>query len=409
MYDVKEIRKLFPMLNGKLMQGKPLVFLDNSSTSFKPQSVIDAMNRYYTEETSNAHRGDYDLCYNLDKQIEETRIEIAKFINSNPKEVVFTSGDTMAMNLVAYGYGFKFLKPNDEIVISRAEHASNVLPWFNIAKLTGAIIKYVELDEQGKVTLEYLKKVLSNNTKIVSLAHVSNVLGYTIDIKAFSKIVHEVGAVFVVDGAQSVPHMKVDFKDSDIDFLAFSAHKMCGPTGIGCLIGKYDLLEKMDPLFLGGGMNEVFKDNQEYHLYHAPEKFEAGTQNISAILGFKEAVKFLTNLGMENIEAHEKELGRYLRESLKDVDSVVIYNKDIESGILTFNVKGNFAQDEASLLNSKGIAIRSGQHCAKLLNDSLKTIATCRASVYLYTTKEEIDIFVNALKEGGDILDAFFS
>ncbi len=409
MYDVYKIRKLFPMLQNKKMQGKDLVYLDNASTTFKPQCVIDAVSSYYTDFTANSHRGDYDLMYQMDCLIQETRKTISKFVNCEPNEVVFTAGDTMALNLIAWGYGHKFLKPGDEIILDVAEHASNLLPWFEIAKYTGAVIKYLPLDEEGKITPEGLKKIITNKTKIVALALVTNVLGFSINAKEMAKICHEHGAIFVADGAQSVPHMPTNFKDDDIDLLTFSAHKMCGPTGIGCLIGKYDILQSMDPFLVGGGMNVDFDISVTMEPLPAPAKFEAGTLHLAGILGFKKAVEFLMELGIENIHQHDRELCDYALEQLKDVDNLIIYNKNARNGIVTFNIKGIFSQDEATLLNSKGIAVRSGQHCAKILDEYLKTNATVRMSTYLYTTKEEIDAFVNAIKNGGDILDAYFN
>ena len=409
MYDLYRIRKQFPMLTNDIkMQNKPLTFLDNCSTTFKPQCVIDAMNDYYTKYTSNSHRGDYDLSVNADTLIEEARKEVASLVNCEQNEVVFTDGATGALNLVAYGYGLKHLKKGDEIIISVAEHASNVLPWFRIAELTGAVIKYVPI-ENGQILAKNLRKVVSKNTKIISLAHVGNVLGYIADVKEFARIAHENGAIMVVDGAQSVPHLTTDFKDLDIDFLAFSAHKMCGPTGVGALIGKYSLLLDMDPFTSGGGMNSVFKKDGTVDYRLPPFKFEAGTLNIAGILGFGRAVKFIKEIGVDNIHKHDQELIDYAIEKLKDYKDIIIYNKDARNGILTFNIKGVFPQDEATLLNYKGIAIRSGEHCAKLLDNYLDTKATCRMSTYLYTTKEEIDVFVDAIINGGDILDAYFN
>ena len=409
MYDVYEIRKQFPMLTSEIkMQKKPLVFLDNCSTTFKPQCVIDAMDYYYNKFNGNSHRGDYDLSYKVDTMVEEARKEVATFVNCEPKEVVFTYGATSALNLVAYGYGLKFLKKGDEIVLSVAEHASNVLPWFRIAELTGAVIKYVPL-ENGKILAKNLIKIVNEKTKIVSLAHVGNVLGYVADVKEFAKIAHSHGAIMVVDGAQSVPHIATDFKDLDIDFLAFSAHKLCGPTGAGALIGKYHLLEEMDPFTTGGGMNSVFKKDGQVDYRLPPYKFEAGTLNISGILGFGRAVKFIKEIGIDNIHQHDQELIKYAIEKLKDYDKIIIYNKDACNSILTFNIAGIFPQDEATLMNYKGIAIRSGEHCAKLLDNYLEVKATCRMSTYLYTTKEEIDAFVDAIINGGDILDAYFN
>ena len=409
MYNVYDIRKQFPMLNhDKKMQGEKLVFLDNCSTTFKPQCVINEITRYYTDMTSNSHRGDYDLCYDMDVEVDKTRQIIANFINAKKDEVVFTSGTTMSINLVAYGYALKYLHEGDEILLSEAEHASNILPYFKIAELTGAVVKFIPLNDKGYVTPETLLSTISDKTKIVSLAHVSNVLGYEIDVKELVKITHRYQSIFVLDGAQSVPHMKVDFKDLDVDFLCFSAHKMCGPTGIGALVGKSHLLAMCDPFILGGGMNVKFNTCGEYISLDSPAKFEAGTQHLAGILGFKAAVLFLESLGMDAIREHEISLKKYLMERLKDVPHVTIYNKDSEGGILTFNVDGVFSQDEATLLNSKGIAVRSGQHCAKVLTDYLKTPGTVRASMYLYTTKEEVDALVEALTNGGDILDAYF-
>jgi len=410
MYNVDLIRKQFPMLDGtKLMQGKPLVFLDSASTTLKPKCVIDAVNNYYSNITSNSHRGDYDLCYKVDMMVSEARKTIANFINSEINEVVFTNGDTMSLNLIAYGYAMKFLKKGDEIVIDEAEHASNTLPWFKVAEKTGAKINFIPLDNEGKITVDNLKKIITNKTKIVAIAHVGNVLGYTVDMKLFAKIAHDNGAIIVCDGAQSVPHMKTDFKDLDVDFLTFSAHKMCGPTGIGCLVGKYDLLCKMDTFLVGGGMNVTFNKECEVEPYLPPMKFEAGTLDLAGIIGFKAAVDFINEIGIENIHKHDVELNEYALNKLKNVDNVIIYNKTAKGSLLTFNIKGVFPQDEGTLLNSKGIAVRTGLHCAKALQDFLKSPGTVRMSTYLYTSKKDIDVFVDALINGGDILDAYFN
>lgn len=409
MYDVYKIRQLFPMLNSnKTMQGKPLVFLDNASTSFKPYCVIDAINSYYKDMTSNSHRGDYDLCYNMDVEVEKSRQAVAKFINGETNECIFTSGTSMSINLIAYGYGLKFLTKDDEILISEAEHASNVLPWFRISELTGCKINYIPLTKEGKITPENLKKVISKKTKVVSVAHIGNVLGYITPVKELAKIAHDHGAVIAVDGAQSVPHIPTDVKELGIDFLSFSGHKMCGPTGIGVLWGRYDLLSKMDPFLTGGGMNSKFDMCGNVKYLNPPSKFEAGTIHLAGIIGLRAAIEFLNDIGMENIFKHEEMLRDYFIEKTKNLDNLIIYNKYASTGIFTFNVKGVFAQDEATYLNSKGIAVRSGQHCAKILIDFLGEVATVRMSTYLYTTKEDIDALVDALKDGGDILDAYF-
>ncbi len=409
MYDVNEVRKQFPMLNGKSMQNKPLVFLDNASTTFKPQCVIDAVDKYYTDNNSNSHRGDYDLAYNMDQTVINARKVIAEFVNCSPDEVVFTSGATMALNMAAFSFAKVVLKEGDEILIEEDGHASNVLPWYAVAKETGAIIKFVPLDEKGKICTENVRKSLTNKTKIVALAAATNVLGYSIDVPAIAKLVHEVGAYFVVDGAQSVPHLKTDFKGWDIDFLAFSAHKMCGPTGIGCLIGKYELLKMMKPLLYGGGMNEMFYKDGSFTLLNPPSRLEAGTQNLAAVAGFMEAVKFITALGIDNIHEHDVELHDYAISKLKDNEKVILYNADADSGNIVFNIKDVFAQDEATLLNYHGIAVRSGNHCAKMLVNYIGLPYTCRASTYLYTSKEDIDALIEAINNGGDILDVYFN
>lgn len=411
MINIKEIRNQFPMIvNNIQMQGKPLVFLDNASTTLKPQCVIDAVNWYYTHMTSNSHRGDYDLCYEVDQKISSTRKLIAEFVNSDINSVVFTSGDTASLNLVAYGYALKFLKKGDGILISEVEHASNALPWFRISELTGCSIYYINTNK-GFITPQNVEDALKKhpNTKLVSIAHVSNVLGYKVDIKKVTEVVHKYKALICVDGAQSVPHFKTDFKGWDLDFLTFSAHKMCGPTGIGCLIGKEHLLNSMDPFMTGGGMNVTFSKDGTVEPLNAPAKFEAGTLNISGIFGFEAAIKFLMSIGMDNIEEHEKDLKKYLNTKIQGIENIECVNPDSDSGIFTFNVKNVFAQDEGTLLNSKGIAVRTGKHCAKMIDNVIGTIATVRMSMYLYTSKEEIDIFVDALKNGGDILDAYFN
>lgn len=410
MYDIDKIRRDFPMLDNKKMQNKPLIFLDNASTTFKPQCVIDKMNEYYTNMTSNSHRGDYDLCYNIDVEVSKTRKEIAKFINSEVNEVVFTSGDTEAINLVAYGYALDNLKKGDKILLSITEHASNVLPWYRICELTGAEVVFVEL-ENKRITVNSVKNAFNkySNIKLAAFAHVGNVLGYEINAKEIASICHSHGALLLLDGAQSVPHMSIDFKDLDVDFLTFSAHKMCGPTGIGCLVGKYDLLQKMSTFHLGGGMNVKFNKDMGLEVLDAPAKFEAGTLNLSAIMGFGEAVKYISNIGIENIHKHDQELFDYAISKLEKEDKIIIYNKDSRNGIISFNIKGVFAQDEATLLNSKGIAVRSGQHCAKMIDEVIGEPATVRMSTYLYTSKEEVDAFIDALINGGDILDAYFN
>ena len=410
MYDVNKIREKFGMFaNNKQMQNHNLVYLDNAATTFKPYVVLDAIAEYYNEYCVNAYRGDYDLAHKVDVMYDEARQTVADFINCDKTEVIFTSGTTNSLNLVAFGYGSKFLTSDDEVLLTQAEHASNVLPWFKVSEMTGCSIGYIPLNEEGRLTIENVKKSITEKTKVISIAHVTNVLGYIVPIKEICKIAHEKGIIVVVDGAQSVPHLKTDVKDLDCDFLAFSGHKMCGPTGIGVLYGRYSLLEKMDPLMSGGGMNARFDMCGNISLLLPPYKFEAGTQNIEGVLGLKKAIEFINDIGIDNIHEHEMELHKYALEKLEKLDNVIIYNKNADSGIITFNIKGVFAQDAATYLNSKGICVRSGQHCAKILMDFLNTHATLRASFYLYTTKEEVDALVEACKTGGDFLDAYFA
>ncbi|MCR5349060.1 MAG: cysteine desulfurase [Bacilli bacterium] len=409
MYDVYKIRNDFPMLREpQTMQGHPLVFLDNASTTFKPDRVLDAMDVYNRKETANSHRGDYDLCNKADRAVAKARESVARFLNAGVNEIVFTAGATSALNLVAYGYCLKVLKPGDEILISLAEHASNVLPWFRIASLTGAKVKYIPLSEGNRITVEAVKTALTPHTKFVSVAYVGNVLGYIAPIKEIAALAHANGAVLCVDGAQSTPHLKTDVKDLDCDFLAFSGHKFCAPTGTGALYGKYDLLCAMDPFETGGGMNVKFYPDGTATYLLPPMKFEAGTLNVAGIIGLGEAVEYVSSIGLEEISAHEHMLKAYAVEKLLATGMVDIYNADSEGGIVTFNVHGVFSQDFATYLNAQGIACRSGQHCAKMLNDVLCVPATVRASFYLYTTKEEIDALVEAVKHGGNFLDAYF-
>ena len=409
-FDVDKLRRDFPIFeNYSLMQNKRFVYLDSAATTFKPRQVIQAADYYYEYCCANSHRGDYDLAHMVDVKYLEARKTVAKFLNAkDPAEISFTSGASMSLNTIAYGLS-DILNEGDEIVISEAEHASNVLPWFSVAEMKKVNIKYVPLTKDGRVTPSNLEKVITSRTKIVSLAQVTNVLGYVEPIKELISVAHKHNCLFVVDGAQSVPHMKVDVQDLDCDFLAFSGHKMLGPTSIGVMYGKLELLKKMKPLLSGGGMNSRFDTcgNVAYEL--PPAKFEAGTQNISGAFGLARACQYLEEVGLDNIVEHERELRIRLLDGIKSNDKIIIYNKDADSGIVTFNIKGVFAQDEASLLNSKGIAVRSGQHCAKILMDFLHTDATVRASLYLYNNKEDIDQFIDALNNGGDFLDAYFN
>lgn len=407
MIDYEKCLKDFPILN-KTMQNHHLIYLDNAATTFKPTTVLDSIKDYYENYCANTHRGDYDIAHTADVKYDEARQIVANFIGADKNEVVFTAGASMSLNMIAYGYS-KFLQSGDEILITEAEHASNVLPWFTIAKEKGCIIRYIPLTKEGRLTIENVKKAMTDKVKVIAVAQVTNVLGFTVDIKSIAKIAHGYGAILVCDGAQSIPHFKVNVKDLDCDFLAFSGHKMCGPTGIGVMYGKFNLLKEMEPLMSGGGMNARFNMCGEVSLLLPPAKFEAGTQNIEGAIGLASAVKYLESIGMDNIENHEKELRKYAIAKLKQLDNVILYNENAESGIITFNIKDVFAQDAATYFNSKGICVRSGQHCAKILIDFLGTVATVRASIYFYNTFEDIDALVEACKKAGDFLDAYFN
>lgn len=403
-----DVRNDFPMLN---QEGKDFVYLDNSATTLKPSCVINEVNRYLSTCSVNVHRGDYDLSYTVSQEYEAVREKVALFINAaHSKEIVYTHGATEGLNQIAYGFGEKFLKEGDVVLSDIAEHASSILPWFRATKNTGAKIEYIPLDETGRITVENFEKAMHERVKFVCLAHVGNVLGYKAPIKEICAIAHKYGAIVVVDGAQAVPHMSVDVQDLDCDFYAFSAHKMCGPTGVGILYGKYELLSKMDPLLLGGGSNARFDVCSNVLLKDAPYCFEAGTPNIEGILGLGKAIEYLESIGMDNIAKHEEKLHKLAIAELSKLDNVEIYNASCDTGIITFNIKNVFAQDSATFLSTKGVYCRSGNHCAKILVDFLGTPATVRASLYFYNTEEEVLRFVEACREANPetCLNVFF-
>ena len=411
MLDLQEIRKDFPMLNKKTMQNKPLIYLDNSATTLKPQCVIDAVVDYYENYSANAHRGDYDLSYQVDQKYSAARKAVADFIGARKEEIIYTSGATAGLNMVAIGFGMCYLQPGDVILTSEAEHASNLLPWQRCAMQTGASLEYIPLLPNGRLDMQAYQKMLkSGRVRIVALAQVTNVLGYLLPMEEICALAHAYGAYVVVDGAQSVPHIPVDVKAMDCDFLAFSAHKMCGPTGIGILYGKKELLEQMQPIYLGGDSNARYDRNGNMILKDIPYRFESGTQPIEAIFGLHAAIQYLTAKNLARLHEYECELHQYAVEEMQKMDHIILYNADNDTGIITFNVKNVFAQDAAKLFNAQGIAVRSGQHCSKLLEQQLGCMATIRASLYFYTTKEEIDTFLDACRRASmeTCLDIFF-
>lgn len=386
-------REDFPMLK------QDIIYFDNGATTFKPKSVIEAMNDYYSNYSANAHRGDYDISYKVDVNYENTRNKVAKFINANTEEIVFTSGTTDSLNIIANGFFKQNLETGDEVLITLSEHASNVLPWFKLAKTNGIIIKYIELDNNLHVTLNNIKKVITPNTRVISLAGITNVVGDERPIKEICEFAHSNNMFVIVDGAQSVPHTKTDVKDLDCDFLAFSAHKMCGPTGVGVLYGKYELLESIEPTNLGGGMNESFDSIDEVYLKDVPIRLEAGTQNIAGVIGLGATIDYLNKIGMDNIKIYEIKLKKYLIEKLQNIPHINVVNEECDSGIVAFNVEGVFAQDVAYFLNKHHICVRAGNHCAKILKNAIGVKNTVRVSLYFYNTESEIDKLVDLLSD----------
>lgn len=393
-------REDFPMLK----QG--IIYFDNSATTFKPKQVLEAITDYYTKYTSNAHRGDYKTSLKVDMLYEETREIVKDFINAkHSKEIIFTSGATNSLNTVAFGFAKYNLKPGDEILLTKTEHASNVLPWIELSKQIDIKIKYIPLDKNLKLQTNTLKNAITKKTKLVSVAHVTNTVGDVRDLKEIGDVLKDKGIYFVVDAAQSAGHRKIDVQDMNIDFLAFSGHKMLGPTGIGVLYGKEELLEKTKPLNYGGGMNNFFESSGEVEYKQLPTRLEAGTQNIEGVLGLKEAILYLNKIGLKNIEKHDKELKDYFLEKIKEVDNIEILNKEAEAGNILFNIKGVFPQDTAIYLDHYNICVRAGNHCAKLLKDELGIKNTTRISFYIYNTKQEIDKLVEILKNSENIFE----
>lgn len=387
-------REDFPMLQ------KDIIYLDNGATTLKPQCVIDAIVDYYSNYSANAHRGDYDISFKVDQMYESTREKVKTFINAKEKEeIVFTSGDTESLNLLVRGFFENLIEAEDEILITQSEHASNVLPWFRLSKKYGCKVNYIPLDDNHYVTLDNVKKSITPHTKIISLAHITNVIGDIRPIKEICEFAHQNNIFVVVDGAQSIAHKKTDVQDLDIDFLTFSAHKMCGPTGVGVLYGKRELLEQVEPLNMGGGMNESFDSVNEVFLKELPTRLEAGTPNIAGVIGFGAAIDYLTKIGMEQISEYESKLRRYLVDKLIAIPHIDIINIESDSGIVTFNVENIFSQDVAYYLNKYNICVRAGNHCAKILKKEVGVTNTCRISLYFYNTEEEIDGLVDLLRD----------
>ena len=383
----------FPMLN------KEIVYFDNGATTLKPKSVIDAMNDYYCNYSSNSHRGEYKISLKASSEFENVREKVKKFINAKENdEIVFTSGATESLNMVVNGFFKNILKKDDEVLITKSEHASNILPWFELENEIGIKVKYIPLDENYCVTMDNVKKSITEKTKVISLAHVTNVIGDIRPIKEITRYAHDRGIYVVVDGAQSVGHTMVDVTDLDIDFLGFSAHKMLGATGVGVLYGKYELLDKVKPSKYGGGMNISFSNPKEIEYKDLPFKLEAGTQNIAGVIGLGKAIDYINDIGLDNIEETCLELKQYLVNKLKQVKNIKIYNENVLGSTVAFNIDNVFSQDVAIYLDKYNICIRSGSHCAKKLEDEFGIKNTCRVSIYFYNTREDVDKLVDALK-----------
>ena len=397
----------FPILQTK-MNGRPIVYLDNGATTQKPEAVIKAVADYCTYCNANPHRGAYELSVKATDIYETARVRTQQFIGAaRPEEIVFTKNATEALNLVAYSYGRANIREGDEIVITISEHHSNIVPWQFVAKARGATLKYIYLAEDGNLSAEDIAAQITEKTKIVAVTHVSNVLGLVNDVRTIADRAHAVGAVIVVDGSQSVPHIAVDVQAMDADFFAFSGHKMLSPMGIGVLYGKYDILDAMPPFLFGGDMID-YVGEQETTFAELPAKFEAGTQNVSGASGLIAAIDYLEKVGFDRIETIERDLISYALPKLRELPFVELYGcdstRDNKTGIITFNVKDVHPHDVASILDSYGVAIRAGHHCAQPLMRYLGQNATCRASFYLYNTHEDIDRFVEALKKVRGVL-----
>jgi cysteine desulfurase/selenocysteine lyase len=382
------------------MFNNDIIYFDNGATTFKPKCVVDAVIDYYTKYTANAHRGDYDISGIVDSKYEGVRDKVKNFIGAAKRdEIIYTKGTTESINTIVFGYMFYYLNSGDEVLITKSEHASNILPWLELARRKGVVVKFIPLNQNHEVTMENLKSVVTDKTKVISLAHITNVIGDVRPIEEIGNLCREKDILFIVDAAQSIGHMKMDVNKYNISFLAFSAHKMLGPTGVGILYGKSDLLNKLVPLEYGGGMNSYFESSGELEYKPLPERLEAGTQNIAGVIGLGEAIDYIQNIGLENIHKHELELKKYALRRLREVPNLKIYNENSKSGIVIFNLDKIFSQDTAVFLNHFGICVRAGNHCAKIVKDEINVTNTCRASFYLYNTKEEIDKLVDALKQ----------
>ena len=400
-----KIKKDFPILNER-----NITYLDSGATTQKPIQVINAIDEYYKTTNANVHRGAYSLSVEATAKYEEAREKVANFINSpSAEQVIFSKNATESLNLIAYSYGMEKLKKDNEIVLSIMEHHSNLVPWQKVAKTTGSKLNYMYINDEFEISDEEIESKITDKTKIVGITHVSNVLGTINNVKKIIKQAHKKGAIVIVDSSQSIPHMKIDVQDLDCDFLVFSGHKMLAPLGIGVLYGKKQLLNDMTPFLMGGDMIEYVYE-QETTFAPLPNKFEAGTQNIEGVIGLASAIDYIENIGYERIAQIEDEIVSYAREELSKLDFLELYltpNKENHSAVISFNIKGVHPHDVASILDNYGICVRSGNHCAQPLMRYLGIDSTCRASFYLYNTKEDVDKLVEALKKAYEMFKKY--
>ena len=398
-------REDFPIFNNREM-----AYLDNGATTQKPKQVLETLKKFYENENANPHRGAYTLSIEATEVYENTRKKIAEFINAkNSEEIIFSKNATESLNLLAYSYGFDNLKENDEVVLSIMEHHSNIVPWQYVTKKTKSKLKYMYINDNFEISKEEIEEKITDKTKIVGITHISNVLGTINPVKDIIKYAHKKGAIVILDASQSIPHFKVDVQDLNADFVVFSGHKMLAPLGIGVLYGKKELLQKMNPFLMGGDMIEYVYE-QETTFAPLPNKFEAGTQNVEGVVGLGAAIDYINEIGYENIEKEEKELTEYARKELEKLDFLDLYltpNKENHSSVFSFNIKGIHPHDVASILDTEGVYVRSGNHCAQPLLRYLGIDSTCRASLYFYNTKEEIDKLIKALIKTNNIFARF--
>jgi cysteine desulfurase / selenocysteine lyase len=401
MIDVKEIRKDFPIYDNQ----PKLTYLDSAASSLKVGAVIDVLDHYYQSLGVNVHRGAYDLAYEATRLYEASRKNVSQFINANEDEIIFKRGTTTALNMIAYAYR-DILKEGDEIITSELEHHSSILPWMMTAKKTKAQLKYIPLTKEGRITVDSFKKTLTDKTKIVAITYVSNVMGFLTPVKEIIELAHKKGAIVILDAAQAVPHMKVDVKDLDTDFLAFSGHKMFGPSGVGVLFGKSELLNMLEPVEYGGEMaDEVFMDHATWK--EAPLRFEAGTPVISGAIGLSAAVDYIKKIGYEDIHQHTIALRNYTIEKLDEIQGITIYNRSADISTITFNIDEVHPHDIATMLDQSQVSVRAGHHCAQLVSRFLGVHSTLRASFHIYNDFQDCDVFVSSVKAAKDFFLSF--